>query len=330
MNRQLPRVAAFFATALIAGLICTGIGSGTAAAQQYPTGPIRMLVGFGPGSTADIMARIAAKHIEQKLGQPVVVENRPGNSSMIAAETVARAPKDGYTLFMGTVAQTLNPARMNSKFNLANDMAGVALLGVVPNLLAAHPSVPANNIKELVALARAKPDSLTFGTSGAWTASHLAAELFNLYAGTKIVAVHYQAGSNQMLTDLLTGRVSMAFSVAATLAPHIKAGKLKAIAVAQPKRASMLPDVPTLAEEGMPGVDAGIWIGLLAPAGTPPDIVEKVSAAANEALKTPEAQKSLHATGIDPLGSTPAEFDTFIKADIAKWVKVLNSAGLKK
>lgn len=327
MVHRLPRVIACLVAALIGGSLLL---AGAASAQQYPTASIRMLVGFGPGSTADIMARLVAKNIEQTLGQPVVVENHPGNSSMIAAEIVARAPKDGYTLFMGTVAQTLNPARMNSKFNLANDMTAVALLGVVPNLLATHPSVPAKNIKELVALARAKPESLTFGTSGAGTASHLAAELFNLYAGTKIVAVHYQAGSNQMLTDLLTGRVSMAFSVAATLTPHVKNGTLRAIAVAQPKRASMLPDVPTLAEEGMPGVDAGIWIGLLAPAGTPAAIVNKLSAAANATLKAPAAIKALQATGIDPLGSTPAEFDTFIKADIAKWVKVLKASGLTK
>jgi len=319
----------------LAGLAAVLLGAavlapGVAEAQQYPSGPIRMLVGFGPGSTADIMARLVGKRLEQKLGQPVVVENRPGNSSMIAAETVARAPKDGYTLFMGTVAQTLNPARTKAKFDLSKDMAGVALLGVVPNLLAANPSVPASNIKELVALARAKPDSLTFGTSGAGTASHLAAELFNLYAGTKIVAVHYQGGSNQMLTDLLANRVSMAFSVAATLAPHVRNGTLKAIAVAQPKRASMLPDVPTLAEQGMPGVDAGIWIGLLAPAGTPPVILNRLSEAANDTLKTPAAAASLRATGIDPLGGTPAEFDAFIKADIDKWVKVLVAAGLRK
>jgi tripartite-type tricarboxylate transporter receptor subunit TctC len=193
-----------------------------------------------------------------------------------------------------------------------------------------HPSVPAHSIKELVALARAKPDSLTFGTSGAGTASHLAAELFNLHAGTKIVAVHYQAGSNQVLTDLLTGRITMAFNVAVTLTPHVKRGALRAIAVAQPKRASFLPEVPTLAEEGMPGVDAGIWFGLVAPAGTPPDILDKLSVAANAALKAPEVIKVMQTAGIDPLGGTPAEFDAFIKADIDKWEKVITASGLAK
>jgi tripartite-type tricarboxylate transporter receptor subunit TctC len=278
----------------------------------------------------DIIARLVGRHIEQKLGQPVVVEGRLGNGSMIAAEAVARAPKDGYTLFIGTVANTLNPARVKAKFNLGKDMAPIALLGVVPNLMVAHPSVPANNVKELMALAKAKPDSLTFGTSGAGTASHLAVELFNKAAGTRIVAVHYAGGSNQVLTDLLTGRITMAFNVAVTLAPHVRAGKLKAIAVAQPKRANILPDVPTLAESGLPNVDAGIWAGLLAPAGTPPDIVEKLSIAANEALTTDAVKKVFDTQGIDPLGGTPAEFAEFIEADIKKWEEVLTETGLRK
>lgn len=301
-----------------------------ARAQQYPTGTIRIVIGFGPGSTVDIVGRLIGRHIEQKFGQPTVVESRPGNGSMLAAEAVSRAAKDGYTLFIGTVANTLNPARTKSKFNLGKDMQPVALLAVVPNLMVAHPSVPANNVKELMALAKSKPDTLTFGTSGAGTASHLAVELFNKSAGTKIVAVHYQGGSNQVLTDLLTGRITMAFNVAATLAPHVKSGALKAMAVAQPKRAGILPDVPTLAESGMPGVDAGIWVGLLAPPGTPADIVNKLSEAANEALKTEAVKKVLDTQGIDPLGSTPAEFASFIEADIKKWEEVLTTAGLRK
>jgi tripartite-type tricarboxylate transporter receptor subunit TctC len=314
--------------ALLAGL--ASIQSGTAGAQQYPSSTIRIIVGFGPGSTVDIVGRLIGRHIEQKLGQPVVVESRPGNGSMLAAEAVSRAPKDGYTLFIGTVANTLNPARTRSKFNLGKDLQPIALLAVVPNLMVAHPSVAANNVKELMALAKAKPDTLTFGTSGAGTASHLAVELFNQAAGTKVVAVHYQGGSNQVLTDLLTGRITMAFNVAVTLAPHVKRGALKAIAVAQPQRAGILPDVPTLAESGLPNVDAGIWVGLLAPPGTPADIVDKLSAAANEALTTEAVKKVLDTQGIDPLGGTPAEFAKFIEADIKKWEQVLDAAGLRK
>ncbi len=293
--------------------------TGPSHAQDYPSGPIRILVGFGPGSTADTLARLVGKHMEQKFGQSVVVENRPGNSSMIAAETVARAAPDGLTLFMATVAQTLNPVQTKSGFDLNKQMAPIALLGVVPNMLVAHPDVPVKNLAELVALAKAKPDSLTFGTSGSGTASHLAAELFNQKAGTKILAVHYQGGSNQALTDLLSGRITLMFNVAATLAPHVKADKLRAIAIAQPRRAGVMPELPTMDEAGMPGFDVGIWIGLLAPAGTPAAIVDRISQAANEALKTDVVMKAMSNQGIDAIGSTPKEFEAFIAEDLAKW-----------
>jgi tripartite-type tricarboxylate transporter receptor subunit TctC len=269
------------------------------------------------------LARLVGKHMEQKFGQAVVVENRPGNSSMIAAETVARAAPDGLTLFMATVAQTLNPVQTKSGFDLNKQMAPIALLGVVPNMLVAHPDVPAKNLSELVVLAKAKPDGLTFGTSGAGTASHLAAELFNQKAGTRIVAVHYQGGSNQALTDLLSGRITLMFNVAATLAPHVRADKLRALAIAQPRRAGVMPELPTMDEAGMPGFDVGIWIGLLAPAGTPADIVDKLSQTANEALKTDAVMKAMSTQGIDAIGSTPKEFAEFIAADLAKWTALM-------
>jgi tripartite-type tricarboxylate transporter receptor subunit TctC len=298
-------------------------GSSSAVAQTYPAQPIKILIGFGPGSAADILARLVSKEMEVRLGQPIVVENRPGNSSMIAAETVARAPANGYTLFMATIANTLNPAETKSNFNLAKDMAPIALLGTVPNVLVAHPSVPANNLQELIALAKSKPDTLTFGSSGYATASYMAAELFNANADTKIVIVPYQGGSNQAVSDLLSGRITLMFNVAATLAPHVEAGKLKAFAVAQGKRASIMPDVPTLSEAGMTGYDAGIWIGLLAPRETPPAIIEKLSAAANEALNVEMVRTALKRQGTDPVGGTPKEFADFIRADIEKWTALL-------
>ncbi|HEX9469514.1 MAG TPA: tripartite tricarboxylate transporter substrate-binding protein, partial [Bradyrhizobium sp.] len=281
---------------------------------------------FGPGSAADILARLVGKQMETSLGQPIVIENRPGNSSMIAAETVARAPADGYTLFMATIANTLNPAETKSNFNLAKALAPIALLGIVPNVLVAHPSVPANNLAELIALARSKPETLTFGSSGYATASYMAAELFNEKAGTKIPMVPYQGGSNQAVSDLLAGRITLMFNVAATLAPQVEAGRLKAFAVAQGKRASIMPDVPTLSEAGMTGYDAGIWIGLLAPAATPPAIIEKLSAAANAALNNAEVRSALKQQGTDPVGGTPQEFADFIHADIDKWVAALASS----
>jgi tripartite-type tricarboxylate transporter receptor subunit TctC len=312
--------------ALCAGvMMAAAAGSSSVLAQSYPTQPIKVVVGFGPASAADVLARLVGKQMEVTLGQPIVVENRPGNSSMIAAETVARASADGYTLFMATIANTLNPAETKSGFDLGRDLAPIALLGVVPNVLVAHPSVPANNLQELIALARSKPESLTFGSSGYATASYMAAELFNADAGTTVLTVPFQGGSNQAVSELLSGRITLMFNVAATLAPHVEAGKLKAFAVAQSMRASIMPDVPTLAEAGMKGFDAGIWIGLLAPAATPPSIVEKLSHAANDALNTKEVRNALKRQGTDPLGGTPKEFAAFIRADIEKWVTVLGS-----
>lgn len=326
MDRAYLRIVVACAGVAMASV--TGVTS--AIAQTYPGQPIRVLIGFGPGSAADILARLVGKQMEVSLGQPIVVENRPGNSSMIAAETVVRAPGDGYTLFMATIANTLNPAETKSDFNLGRDLAPIVLLGTVPNVLVAHPSVPANNLSELIVLAKSKPETLTFGSSGYATASYMAAELFNAKAGTQIVSVPYQGGSNQALSDLLSGRITLMFNVAATLAPHVEAGKLKAFAVAQSKRASIMPDVPTLTEAGMTGYDAGVWIGLLAPAVTPTAIIEKLSAAANEALKSEVVRTALKQQGTDPVGGTPKEFSDFIRADIEKWTAVLAAANSKK
>ena len=316
---------------LTLSLFCAGVAIApiSALAQTYPAQPIKLVIGFGPGSAADVLARVVCKQMESSLGQPIVIENRPGNSSMLAAEAVMRAPADGYTLFMATIANTLNPAETKSNFNLARDFAPITLLGIVPNVLVAHPSVPAANLKELIALAKSKPDGLTFGSSGYATASYMAAELFNENAGTAIVMVPYQGGSNQALSDLLSGRITLMFNVAATLAPHVAAGKLKAFAVAQSKRAAIMPDVPTLAEAGLTGYDAGVWIGLLAPQGTPAAIVEKLSAAANEALNTEAVKSALKAQGTDAVGGTPKEFADFIRNDIEKWTAVLAAGGRK-
>lgn len=326
MFSRYSKLAALCAVVMMASLA----GTAGAVAQTYPSQPIKVVIGFGPGSAADILARLVGKQMEVSLGQPIVVENRLGNSSMIAAESVARAAPDGYTLFMATIANTLNPAETKSSFNLGKALAPIALLGIVPNVLVANPSVPANNLQELIALAKSKPESLSFGSSGYATASYMAGELFNAKAGTKILAVPYQGGSSQAVSDLLSGRITLMFNVAATLAPYVEAGRLKAFAVAQSKRASIMPHVPTLTEAGMAGFDAGVWIGLLAPAGTPPAIIEKLSAAANAALNTDQVQSALKPQGTDPVGGTPKEFADFIQADIEKWTAVLASSSARK
>src|ERR1700733_8637854 len=205
-------------------------------AEVYPSRPIHIYVGFGPGSTADILARLVGKSIESQLGQPVVVENHSGDASMSAAESVARASKDGYTLFLGTVANTINPTQMHSSFRLNKDMDPIALLGIVPNVLVAHPSLPANNVRELIDLARKIPENLTFGSSGIGTANDLAAQLFNQKAGTKLVIVPYSGGSSQATTDLLANRIQLMFGQAQAFKPYVEAGALKALGVGQSTR----------------------------------------------------------------------------------------------
>lgn len=321
----MPRKICFFA------LCCLTLGSLFAPqdvrADDLPSGPLRIIVGFGASSTADTVARLVAKYMSDRTGQPVIVENRPGNSSMIAAEYVARAPNDGRTLFMSTVANTLYPASTKGTFNLGKDLQPIALLAVVPNVLVAHPSLNVHTVRELVALAKATPEALSFGTSGQWTASHMATQLFNMDAGTKISTVPYQGGANQAILDLLAGRISLMFNVAATLAPHVKEGKLVALAVGQPKRTAVMPDVPTMTEAGMPEFDVGIWIGLLAPPGTPPNIIETLSKLSNEGVRSADAQKALNAQGIDVLGGTPAEFSKFIEKDREKWAHIVATMG---
>lgn len=315
---------------LVSFLLCASLLHTPAAqADDLPSGPIRIIVGFGASSSADTVARLVARYISDKTGHPVVVENRPGNSSMIAAEYVAHAVNDGRTLFMSTVANTLYPAHMKTGFNLGKDLQPIALLAVVPNLLVASPSLNVHSVADLIKLAKSKPDTLSFGTSGQWTASFMAARMFGMQAGAKITEVPYQGGANQAVLDLISGRINLMFNVAATLAPFVKEGKLTALAVGQPKRASIMPDVPTMAEAGMPGFDVGIWIGLLAPARTSSKIVDALSILSNEAINSKESEKALNAQGMDVLGGTPAEFSAFIDKDIQKWDRVLASSGGK-
>jgi tripartite-type tricarboxylate transporter receptor subunit TctC len=298
-------------------------------ADDLPSGPIRIVVGFGASSSADIVARLVARYISDQAGHPVIVENRPGNSSMTAAEYVARSQNDGRTLFMATVANTLYPAHAQKGWELGKELQPIALLAVVPNLLVAHPSLNVHTVQELVALGKAKPESLSFGTSGQWTASFMAAQMFNLRAGTQIAAVPYQGGANQAVVDLLSGRINLMFNVAATLAPLVKEGKLTALAVGQSTPASAMPEVPTMDAAGMPGFDVGIWIGLLAPAGTSPKFVETLSKLANEAVRAKESEKALNAQGMDVLGGTPEQFSAFIEKDTQKWREILSTSEIK-
>jgi tripartite-type tricarboxylate transporter receptor subunit TctC len=259
-----------------------------------------------------------------------VVENRTGAGSSLAAEAVARAPKDGYTLLLATIANPINAAmNPNLPFDFVKDLAPIALLTTTPNVLVVHPSLGVKTVKELIAYAKAKPDALSFGSSGVGSGTHLSLELFKTMAGVKMVHVPY-VGSTQAVVDLLAGRIQVLFAPASTVLPFVQQGKLVALASSEAKRIKIAPDLPTMIESGLPGFETGLWFGLLAPAGTPRDAIEKLSLAANEALKSDEVAKALQPQGIDLLGGTPEQFARFIDSEMKRWAAVAQTAGLRK
>ncbi len=301
-----------------------------APAQDYPTAPVHIISGFPAGTTADISARVVGARIGQILGQQFVVENRPGAASSLAAAAVARAPKDGYTLFVGSAANVVNAA-MNPglPFDFMKDFAPIALLTSTPTVLVVHPELGAKSVKELVALAKARPEAISFGSSGVASSTHLALELLNSLAQVKITHVPY-TGSPQVVTDLLAGRIHGYFSPASTVMGHVRAGKLVALAVTDAERSPILPDLPTMIEAGVPGFELVLWFGLVAPAGTPEPIIARLARAANEALKSDEAGKALQAQSVARIGGTPEEFRRHIENERRRWTAVVAAAGLRK
>jgi tripartite-type tricarboxylate transporter receptor subunit TctC len=315
-----------------AWICCALLAFAPAAAKaqaDYPSKPVHIIVGFGPGSAADLTARIVAQRLSMTLGQQFVVENKPGGGSTVAAEQVARAPKDGYTLLMGSVAIIINGLIQPSlKVNFAGDFAPITMATGSGNILVVNPSVGVNNVAELIALAKTKPGQLNFGSSGFGTSPHMTGELFNIMAGTKIVSVHYQ-GSAQALTDLLAGRIQVMFSPASTVTSHIESGTIKALGTSEGKRNPVMPNLPAVAET-LPGFDTSLWFGFVAPAGTPQPIVDKLAGAINEALKNEEVAKPLRAAGLDVKGGTPSEFAAIIASETKVWDRVITDAGLRK
>jgi len=309
------------------------LAAGGAMAQgagDYPTRQIRLIIGFPPGSAADITARLVGDSMSKTLGQQIIVEARPGAGSSLAAESVARSAADGYTLFIGTSSNVTNAVSTpDLRFDFAKDFAPVVPLTGLPLLLAVHPSLGVSSFKELMDLAKKKPGELTYASVGLGTVPHLACELLAVRAGVKLVHVPYR-GSPPAVTDLLGGRVSMMLGVASTVAPHIKSGALKGLASASPKRPHIAPDLPTIAEAGVAGFDASVWFGLMAPANTPKAVVDKLADAANKALKDKDVVDKLRASGFDPLGGSPAEFGKFIAAEHDKWRVAAKAAGLGK
>jgi tripartite-type tricarboxylate transporter receptor subunit TctC len=316
--------------AVVLSLLLPVLLTGAARGQDYPTRPVHILVGFNPGAAADLTARLVASRLGQVMGQQFIVEDKPGGGTIIAAEAAARAPKDGYTLFIGSSATVTNQAiAPNPTIDLAKDFAPIALVAEAPVMLVVNPETGVKSVQELIALAKAKQGTLLYASTGPGTAPHLAAELFDVRAGVKMIQVPYQ-GSPQAVTDLIAGRTSVMFSPASTVVPQVEAGKLVALAAASPKRLSLAPDVPTMAEAGMPNFDTGIWFGLMAPLGTPRPIIDKLSRATAEAMGSNEAALALRNQGFEALNGGPEEFARFLAVDAAKWNEAAKAAGLKK
>ena len=276
------------------------------------------------------MTRVLAQRMSQDLGQPIVVEGKPGANGQLGAAQVARAPSDGYTLYLASVSNATNVAiTPASATDLAKELTPVALVATVPSILVVHPSLGVANVQELIALAKAKPDQLFFGSVGVGSPPHLAGELFKVMAGVKLTHVPYAGGSGQAATDLIAGRISMVFSPASTIAPHIASGGVKALAAATAKRAGLFPDLPTIVEAGLPGFDSGIWGGLMAPAGTPRPVIDRLARAADDALEDARSAVGVAERGIDPLGGTPEDFAALIQVEVEKW-RSGKAAGLSK
>ena len=315
---------------LLAATLLPLLAVSVTAQESYPTRPIRLIVGFAAGSSGDIAARIISHKLGDILGQSVIVENRPGASSLIATEFVARAQKDGYTLLLATVAATINTTLMPGKgANFEKYLAPVALVGSIPNILVVNPTVGVNDVKGLIALAKEKPDLLLYGASGIGSGPQLTAELFKQMAGIKMTAVLYP-GSAQQVTDLLAGRIHVMFSPASTVLGFIQQGTVKALATTQAKRASVAPDLPTISEAALPGFDTGVWFGIVAPTGTSAAVIDKVSKATNEALKDADVLKQLHTQGLDALGGSPDDFRRFIRSETERWARVINDMDAAK
>jgi tripartite-type tricarboxylate transporter receptor subunit TctC len=314
------------AMAALAGVAVIAL-DGARAQAPYPNKPIRIVVGFAAGGPSDIIARVVGAKLGDILGQQVYVENRAGASGNIATETVARASADGYTLLLASLAGAVNQSLFkNLRYRFGDDLIPVAPIAETANVLLVHPSLDVKNVGDLVALAKAKPGDVLYATAGKGTATHLAAELFNMMAGLKMTPVHYKGGG-ETIKDLVSGQVKVMFSTIPPVLGFVKDGTLRGLATTGPKRDRALPDLPTIAEAGLAGYDVRLWFGLIAPVGTPREVVDRLSQATNQALSSAELKATLAAQGYDPLLGTPEEFGAYYRSEVDKWAKVIAAVG---
>ena len=310
-------------------LAITAAGNNAALAQQnYPTKPIRMVTPFAPGGATTILSRMIGQKMTESWGQQVLVDNRPGGNTVIGTESVARSPADGYTIILLSAAHVISPQLLPTSYDPSKDFAPISTVAGGEFVMVVSPTVPAGNLKELIALAKAKPGSLNYASSGSGSATHLASEMFNITAGTKIQHIPYK-GSGQVIPDLMGGQVQVHFNQPVALVPHIRSGKLKAVAVSGEARMSALPDVPTFSEAGIPGMDVTFWQGILAPAGTPRPILDKLNGEINRILALPEIREKMVSQGTDPYISTQEQFGALLRADLAKYGRLIKAANIK-
>ena len=317
----------FSLLARILGTALLGLMPFVAPAQDYPRKPIRMIIPYPPGGPTDILGRIVAQNLTEKLGQQVVVENKPGASGMIGADLVAKAPPDGYTLLANASIHVINPSLYkNPTYDAIKDFTPVSLIADVPLVLVVAPGVPVKSVKDLIALGKSSSGKLNFASSGNAAAPHLAGEAFKIATGVDMQHVPYK-GSGPALTDLMGGQVQLMFDSLPSSISHVKSGKLRAIAVTTAKRASALPNVPTIAESGVPGFDISTWYGIWAPAGTPKEIVNRLSGEIAKIVKIPDVRERLAGLGAEPVGNSPDEFAAYCRSELAKWAKIVKASG---
>jgi len=308
---------------LLAG---SALAAGVAVAQDYPNRPIRLIIPYGTGGVTDITARVIAPRISDNLGQQIVVENRPGGAAIPGFDLVAKARPDGYTAVLATTALAANPILFRKlPYDAEKDLAPVSLVATAPTVLVVHPSVPAHSVKELIALAKSKPGALNYGSAGNGSDNHLITELFKNATGIDVLHIPYKGGG-AVMTDLVGGQVAFVFAVLPAAHPYISSGRLRALGVSSLKRSAALPDVPTISEAGLPGFNSNAWLGILVPAGTPANVIDRLHVATVKALERPEVSERLTTLGLVPVGSTPAQLGAHLKFEMARWAKLAQEA----
>ena len=328
MSRLHKIIAAAIASVSVAS--ASPMALAQSAAAGFPSKPIKIVVPFPPGGFNDILGRTLAQEFQKTWNQPVVVDNRPGGNTIIGSDLVAKAAPDGHTLRVVALPFSVLPSLFAGKlpFDVVKDFAPVSICAGSPNMLVAHPSLPANTVKELIALAKAEPGKLTYASTGNGTSNHVSAEYFKMLTGTDILHIPYK-GSAPAVTDLIGGQISILFDNVPNVIQHVRAGKLKPLAVTSSRRSAQAPDVPTLQEAGVADYEVNVWFGLLAPAGTPPEVMAKLNAETVRALNLPEVKERFRGLGVDVIGSSPDQFAQHLKSEIAKWGRVVREAKIK-